>query len=147
MKIFIASDHAGFELKNKIVDYLNNKPTVDEIHDLGPMDDTRVDYPDFADLLCEEVKPSEDSIGILVCGSGQGMSLRANKHSHIRAALCWNTEIAKLSRQHNDANVLCLGSRVTEDITNFEILETFLSTEFEGGRHQARVEKINSSIV
>lgn len=138
-KVFIASDHAGFELKEKLKDYFMNLEWVD----LGTKNTDRVDYPDYASLLAEKLKEESESFGVLVCGSGQGMAMRANKYSHIRAALCYDTKITKLSRQHNNANVLCLGERMLNSEAAIEILKCFLATEFEGGRHQERVKKIS----
>ena len=138
-QIFIASDHAGLDLKNKIVNEFKSFP----IEDLGPNSEDSVDYPDYAHKLCEKLKSNPDAFGVLVCGSGQGMAMAANKHAHVRAALCWTPEIAKLSREHNNANVLCMGSRVIEHSVGFEIFKTFFDTDFEGGRHQRRVSKIN----
>jgi ribose 5-phosphate isomerase B len=113
--------------------------------DLGVFTSESVDYPDFAAKLCEEMKTRlEDACGILVCGSGQGMAIRANRYPFIRAALCWNEEVAALSRRHNDANVLCLAGRLTVWSVADRILDTFLKTEFEGGRHQRRVDKLSS---
>ena len=109
--------------------------------DLGTHTDQSVDYPDYANLLCDEVLKNK-GLGILICGSGQGMAIRANKFKKIRAALCWSPEIAKLSREHNDANVLCLSGRHIAIETNFNIVETFLNTSFLGGRHLQRVEKL-----
>ena len=143
-QIFIASDHAGFELKEKLIPFLEELNC--SVRDLGPKSDKRVDYPDFADRLCLELSSSPKAIGFLVCGSGQGMAMRANKYPHIRAALCWNEESAQLSRQHNDANVLCLGGRLMETELCFEISRTFLEERFEGGRHQGRVEKISTDL-
>lgn len=112
--------------------------------DLGPLSQESVDYPDYAAKLGQEMKDHlEDSCGVLICGSGQGMAIRANRFSYIRAALCWSAEIAKLARQHNDANVLCLAGRQTAFPIAEEILNVFLATKFEGGRHQARVDKLN----
>lgn len=145
MKIYVAADHAGFELKGDLLDSLKCNGDY-EIHDLGPTSNDRVDYPDFANMVCDQIKLSEDSLGILICGSGQGMAMRANKYKHVRAALCWNPEIAQLARSHNNANVLCLGSRVIDKTKIYGIVESFLSTEFEGGRHQNRVEKISLPI-
>ncbi len=116
-----------------------------KVKDLGPLTEASVDYPEFAHLLCEEMKPHASdphTLGVLICGSGQGMAIAANRHSHIRAALCWSVEVAKLSRSHNNANVLCLPSRFVTDDLALEILNVFLSTEFEGGRHERRVAKI-----
>lgn len=139
MKIFIASDHAGFELKETLISHF--KPDFEFI-DLGPKSLDRVDYPDFAKAVSKKLKDQIDSIGVLVCGSGQGMVMTANKFSHIRAALCTSTELAELSRAHNDANVLCLGARTVEESLNIQIFKTFVSTSFEGGRHLTRVNKI-----
>ncbi len=144
MKIFIASDHAGFEIKKKIVDYL--KADSNKIIDLGPINKDPVDYPDFSDKVCQALEFNSTDIGILICGSGQGMVMRANKYSYIRGALCWNEETSILSRQHNNANVLCLGSRLVTEETIFKIINSFLSTSFKGERHEQRVKKISSLI-
>jgi ribose 5-phosphate isomerase B len=136
-KLLIASDHAGFDLKEKLVHEMSGVEWVD----LGPSDSARVDYPDFADRLCQRVI-SDKTPGVLICGSGQGMAIRANRHSGIRAALAWNEEVAKLSRGHNDANVLCLGARLIEPETAKQVIDAFLSTPFEGGRHADRVAKL-----
>jgi ribose 5-phosphate isomerase B len=142
MKIYIGSDHAGFSLKQNVIEYLKKSHTV---IDLGPKNEDRTDYPDYADKVVAELKKDPTgSMGLLICGSGQGMSMRANKYSFVRAALCWSAESAKLSRQHNDANVLCLGARLLDENTVFQILEAFLSTPFEGGRHAERVQKISN---
>jgi ribose 5-phosphate isomerase B len=140
--IAIASDHAGVELKKMLKQDIEKLgyPVVD----LGPNTTQSVDYPDFAHQLADWMKPKPESIGILICGSGIGMSIAANRHSHIRAALVCNPEQAVLSRQHNNANVLCLGARqMSADIAK-EAVKTFLSTAFEGGRHENRVRKINT---
>lgn len=149
-KIFIASDHAGFELKQK---YIQDHPEL-PWEDLGAYDIHSVDYPEFAKTLCEKLiqatgpRPITEeaflagACGILICGSGQGMAIRANKFPQIRAALCWNEEVAKLSRQHNNANVLCLGSRAVDEATADKILLAFLGASFEGGRHSQRVAKL-----
>lgn len=138
--IFIASDHAGLEMKRHLIGRYPFLPW----KDLGPMNGDRVDYPDFAEKLCLNLKSEiNESCGVLVCGSGQGMAIRANRFPFIRAALCWNQEVAELSRQHNDANVLCLGGRITAFPIAEQILKAFMSTEFEGGRHQTRVDKLN----
>ncbi len=141
MKIFIASDHAGFKLKTKVINYL--KTNSNKIIDLGPMNKDHVDYPDFSDKVCKSLKFSSTDIGILICGSGQGMAMRANKYSYIRGALCWNEETSILSRQHNNANVLCLSSRLIKEDIIFKIIDSFLSTSFHKGRHQQRVKKIS----
>jgi ribose 5-phosphate isomerase B len=152
MKIFMASDHAGIEVKSALAQVLKNKH---QIVDLGTNSPSSVDYPDFADKVCQEVSknssPTEDAltravIGILICGSGQGMAMRANKHPLIRAALCWNLETAKLAREHNNANVLCLGARVLSISEITSIAEIFLSTKFSGERHLERVKKISKIV-
>lgn len=137
--IFIASDHAGFDLKSAIVAYLISKSYI--VNDLGThSSEQAVDYPDFANKLCKELK--EDDKGILICGSGIGMSIAANRYPHVRAALCRNVGDAELSRKHNDSNILVLGARVTNRDAAFNILDAWLKTEFEGGRHQKRLEKL-----
>ncbi|MBY0384583.1 ribose 5-phosphate isomerase B [bacterium] len=141
MKIFIASDHAGFSVKQKVVEFLSKTYSV---VDLGPTNEDRTDYPDYADKVIAEIKKDlTNSLGVLICGSGQGMAMRANKYSFIRAALCWNEESAKLSRLHNDANVLCLGARLLDEKIIFNIVMSFFSSQFEGGRHADRVQKIS----
>ena len=139
-KIFIASDHAGYNLKELIKKkYSKNL----NIQDLGTKNSTKsVNYPYYAHLLCKKVKKSKSSVGILVCGSGMGMSMAANKHNKIRAALCYSVKNAKLSRLHNDANVITLGSRLINKKLAFNCINVFLSTDFEGGRHKKRVKKI-----
>jgi ribose 5-phosphate isomerase B len=161
MKIYVASDHAGVELKAKIMKSLLDSHFVSgvkrEAHDLGPQSTDSVDYPDYADLVAHKIHgftlidsenhasfPNE--VGILICGSGQGMVMRANKYAHIRAALCWNEESARLSRAHNDANVLCLSSRLISDDVNLKMVETFLTTAFAGGRHLSRVAKVSQPV-
>lgn len=141
MKIFIASDHAGFELKEKIISHFKDRF---QFENLGPDDTERVDYPDFAKKLSQQLLKNSTDIGVLVCGSGQGMVMTANKFAHIRAALCTSVELSELSRAHNDANVLCLGSRTVEENLNLDIFEKFVSTPFEGGRHKTRIDKINT---
>lgn len=139
-KVFLASDHAGLHLKNYLKSQLGIK---NEIIDLGPIDDSRVDYPDFAIVLSEKVLKNSGSVGILICGSGQGMAMTANKFRGIRAALCWDEPSASLSRQHNDSNVLCIGGRLIPDGLALLISEKWLASEFEGGRHAGRVEKMD----
>lgn len=139
MKIVIASDHAGFETKQKIINTFKNKF---EVVDFGPLTDERTDYPDYADKVATHIARHAGEIGILVCGSGQGMAMRANKYPQIRAALCWSEESAQLSRAHNDANILCLGGRLLDFDLICKIISTFMSTPFEGGRHADRVKKI-----
>lgn len=148
MKIFIASDHAGLELKNLVLAALKNTDTVE---DLGPFSADSVDYPDFANLVCSQVSAQTSQtelqdFGILICGSAQGMALRANKYSHIRAALVYSDEITKLSREHNNANVICLGSRFCTAEQALKWIEIFKKTPFAGGRHQTRVAKVSAPI-
>lgn len=146
MKIHIASDHAGLETKDQLISFLREKKIT--VVDYGTNSADSVDYPDYANKVCAAVPTGSptDEFGVLICGSGQGMAMRANKFSHIRAALCWSVEIAKLSREHNDANVLCLAGRHIELSLNKAILEAFLATHFAGGRHSSRVAKIQSPI-
>lgn len=138
-KIFIASDHAGFELKNILVQSLRSSV---EIIDLGPYSTDSVDYPDFAKILSQKVLSTPDATGILLCGSGIGMSISANRFKGIRAALVWNNELAKLSRQHNNANVVVLPARFLKSEDAISIVNDWLNTAFEGGRHQKRIDKI-----
>ena len=140
-KFYIAADHAGYDLKQHLLKAFSNLA----IEDLGTHNPDRVDYPDFADRVAEKIQSDPSAIGILVCGSGQGMAIRANRFSKVRAALCWSDEVAKLSREHNDANILCLGSRFIEPKLAESILKSFISSEFEGGRHQARIDKLGRS--
>lgn len=142
MKYFIGSDHAGVDFKTFVKELFEKKGH--EVIDLGPNDKTRVDYPDFAAKVCEEVLANKGSKGILICGSGIGMSMAANKFNGIRAALCHNEYSAMMARQHNDANVLCLGERVSGAGMVEAIVNAWDSNSFEGGRHEGRVEKINA---
>lgn len=142
-KVYIASDHAGFNLKQSLIKYLESSgiPT----QDMGPNSAERCDYPDYAHTLCNAVLNDKDNIaGILICGTGIGMSMSANRHKGIRAALCTMETHARATREHNNANVLCLGERITAEVLAQEIVEVFLTTEFAGGRHQQRVELIDS---
>ena len=139
-KIFISSDHAGFKLKETIKDYLKNKKI--KFEDLGPKDDSSVDYPDYAHKVARKVKSNKSNVGILVCGSGTGMNIAANKHKNIRAAQCFNLKSTKLSRLHNDANIITLGSRLVSTKNALKFVSVFLNTKFEGGRHSRRVKKI-----
>ena len=139
-KIFISSDHAGFKLKETIKDYLSNKKV--KFEDLGPKDDSSVDYPDYAHKVARKVKSRKSNVGILVCGSGTGMNIAANKHKNIRAAQCFNLKSTKLSRLHNDANIITLGSRLVTKKNALKFVSVFLNTKFEGGRHSRRVKKI-----
>lgn len=141
IKIAIGSDHAGFHLKEKLKNYLREKNI--EIKDFGTYSEASVDYPDFAHSVANAVKNKEADFGLLLCGSGNGINMAANKHIGIRSALCWNSEIAKLSRQHNNANILALPARFIEENEAKKCVEVFLSTAFEGGRHEKRIKKID----
>ena len=139
-KICIASDHAGFKLKEHIKNCLINSKI--SIIDLGTHNDKSVDYPDYARKVSNRLKLKKSDIGILVCGSGTGMAISANKTQGIRAAVCYNSRSTRLSRQHNDANIISLGSRFTRKEEALKFVSTFLNTKFEGGRHKKRVKKI-----
>ena len=139
-KIFISSDHAGFNLKEQIKKKFSKKF---QFQDMGTNDSkTSVNYPDYAHKLSKKVSNNSKNMGILVCGSGMGMSMAANKHKKIRAAVCYSVKNAKLSRLHNNANIITLGSRLTNKNTAFKCIEVFVNTKFEGGRHRKRVKKI-----
>ena len=140
MRISIASDHAGFEQKQALASYLEESGH--EVSDRGPADDGRVDYPDFAALVADDVAEGVADFGVLVCGTGIGMAVAANKVNGIRAVNVINTQFAELSREHNDANIVTLSGRFVDLEENKRILDVFLSTEFGGGRHAGRVEKI-----
>jgi ribose 5-phosphate isomerase B len=142
MKYFIGADHAGIEIKAFVKALFESKGC--EVVDMGPFNKQRVDYPDYAQKVCQEVVKNPQSKGILICGSGIGMSMAANKFEGIRAALCHNEYSAKMAREHNDANVLCLGERVSGYGMVEAIVEAWLNASFEGGRHEGRVEKINN---
>tara|TARA_A100001011_G_scaffold281262_1_gene291252 strand:- start:232 stop:669 length:438 start_codon:yes stop_codon:yes gene_type:complete len=139
-KICIASDHAGFQLKELIKDFLINKNI--SIIDLGPINDKSVDYPDYAKKVTNRVKLKKSEVGILVCGTGTGMAISANKTKKIRAAVCYNLKSTRLSRQHNNANIITIGSRLTKKNMALKLVSVFLKTKFEGGRHLRRVKKI-----
>lgn len=139
MKISIGSDHAGFELKEEIKKYLCCEH---DVFDVGTNSTESVDYPDFAKKVCDLILKGDAEIGILICGTGIGMSIAANKFKGIYAALCYDTNTASLARRHNNANVLCLGGRTTKVETAIEIVKTFISSNFEGGRHERRINKI-----
>ena len=141
MNILLANDHAGTSLKNEIKKVLEKKGY--NVTNLGCDTEESVDYPDFAHPLAEKVSNNDNLKGIIICGSGIGVSMSANKHKGVRSALCWNKETAKLSRSHNNANVLSLPARFLAKKEAIEIVETFLKTDFEGGRHKKRVDKIN----
>ena len=138
--VCIASDHAGFNLKEDIKNYLINKKV--SIFDLGPYSNHSVDYPDYAKKLSMRIKSKKSDVGILVCGSGTGMAISANKIRTIRAAVCYNLKSTRLSRQHNNANIIALGSRFTKKKLSLKLVDVFLKTKFEGGRHLRRVKKI-----
>lgn len=140
MKIALGADHAGYEFKNMIFKYLQDKGY--EIHDFGTYSTESVDYPDYIHPLAIAVSNKEYDLGVIFCGSGNGVAMTANKHQKIRAALCWTVEIAKLARQHNNANVLSIPARFISSELAVEIVDAFLTTEFEGGRHQNRIDKI-----
>ncbi|MBE6891555.1 MAG: ribose 5-phosphate isomerase B [Ruminococcaceae bacterium] len=136
-KIVIASDHAGYDLKEKIKKYLAENGY--EVTDCGTNSTDSCDYPEFANKLCLAIKDDPEMKGILICGTGIGMSMAANRHSHIRAALCHNEFTARLTRQHNNANVLCMGARTIGEELAFETMKVFLDTEFMGGKHERRI--------
>lgn len=138
-RIAIGADHAGFDYKELLVKHLHHN----EVKDFGAYSADSVDYPDFAHPVAQAVESGEFDLGILICGSANGVAITANKHQGIRAALCWTKEIATLARQHNNANIVCIPARFTTPEQAIEIADTFLSTDFEGGRHQNRVDKIS----
>ncbi|MBR4996229.1 MAG: ribose 5-phosphate isomerase B [Alistipes sp.] len=139
-KLGIACDHAGYEMKEFLVGYLSTKGY--EVVDFGTHSEESIDYPDFGHALAESIENGELKRGIGLCGSGEGMAMTLNKHQAVRAGLCWNNEVAALIRQHNDANVVVLPARFISNDEAMAIVDTFLNTEFEGGRHIRRVEKI-----
>ena len=139
-KICIASDHGGYTLKESIKDLLIKKNM--SIIDLGPFDSKTVDYPDFAKKLANRIKDKKSDVGILICGSGTGMAISANKIKSIRAAVCYDVKSTRLSRQHNNANILALGARLTKKNLSLKLVELFLKTRFDGGRHLKRIKKI-----
>jgi ribose 5-phosphate isomerase B len=139
LKIAIGADHAGFDYKELLKSYLSDF----DVRDFGTYSADSVDYPDFAHPVAESVESGESTFGILVCGSANGVAITANKHQGIRAAICWQTEIAELARLHNNANIICVPARFVSEATAKEMVSTFLSTAFEGGRHQTRVSKIS----
>ena len=140
MKIAIGSDHAGFTQKSKTIIFLEGVFGA-QVLDVGTFSKESVDYPDYAHLVAKEVLLGAD-FGVLICGSGNGVSMAANKHKKIRAAVCWTPEISKLAREHNDANILSIPARFVDEKTTQKIIKNFLETAFEGGRHKRRVEKI-----
>ena len=141
MKIALGCDHAAFQLKEKLKPYLTSKGY--EIKDFGCYSEERADYPDFAHPVANAVESGEFNMGLLMCGSGNGINMTANKHKGIRSALCWTAEIAELARQHNDANILTLPARYISEEEAKKCIDKFFSTDFEGGRHSDRVKKIS----
>ena len=139
-KVVLASDHAGFELKEEIKKFLIKKKR--KVMDLGTENTSSVDYPDYAHLLSKKMRKDKNQFGILICGSGTGMSMAANKHKNIRAALCYDIKSTKLSRLHNNANVMTIGAKLTKKNVALKCVSTFLKTDFDGGRHSRRVKKI-----
>ena len=137
----IGADHAGFKLKNLIIKHLNDKGL--ETKDFGCYSEESIDYPDYAHPVAESVGNDSNLLGVLICGSGNGISMTANKHQNIRSAICWNVEIAKLAREHNNANIITLPARFISEEEALKMIDVFFETEFEGGRHQRRVDKIS----
>ena len=142
-KIAIGSDHAGFDLKEKVIEHLRQKGV--KVEDFGPFNSERADYPDYAHPVANAVENKEVDLGILICGSGNGINMTANKHQGIRSALCWREDIAEMARLHNDANIIALPARYIPEEIAIACVDVFISTDFEGGRHSARVEKISCS--
>ncbi|MES2881413.1 MAG: ribose 5-phosphate isomerase B [Bacteroidota bacterium] len=140
--IAIGADHAGYAYKTVLVDLLENRGF--EVKDFGTNSPDSVDYPDFAHPVASAVENGEATVGVLVCGSANGVAITANKHQGVRAAVCWQTEIAELSRRHNNANIICIPARFVSTPEAEEMVNVFINTEFEGGRHQTRVEKMIS---
>ncbi len=140
-KVAIGSDHAGFDLKEKVKEHLKNNKI--EFEDFGPFSDDRADYPDYAHPVASAVENNNVDLGILICGSGNGINMTANKHQGIRSALCWQEDITEMARLHNDANIIALPARYMKEQEALNCVDIFLNTEFEGGRHAARVEKIS----
>ena len=144
-KVALGSDHAGYNLKLDVIKWLIAKDI--EFNDFGTFSDDRADYPDFAHTVAKNVNDHKFDAGILICGSGNGVCMTANKYVHVRAALCWNVELTRLARLHNDANILCLPGRFIKTEEALKCVETFLTTNFEGGRHTIRVKKISNIIL
>ncbi|MEP0366477.1 MAG: ribose 5-phosphate isomerase B [Cyclobacteriaceae bacterium] len=140
-KIAIGGDHAGFHYKEKLVEYLKSQGH--EVTDFGPFSADSADYPDFVHPACEAIEKGDCEFGVLICGSGQGVTITANKHQGIRAALCWDRDLAKVTREHNNSNVICFAARFVAYELAESMAETFLNTPFEGGRHERRVNKIS----
>ncbi len=140
MKIAIGGDHAGFDLKSKVIKKLEENGY--QVKDFGPYSNESCDYPDYVHPLAQEVEKGEFKFGIVICGSGNGVNMVANKYQGIRSGLCWKPELAEMTRLHNDANILAIPARYIAEDIGLEIVDAFLNTEFEGGRHQRRVDKI-----
>ena len=141
LPVAIGSDHAGFTYKSKLVQWLKEQGL--EVIDMGVNQNSSVDYPDYAHPVSEIVEKKEAAFGILICGSANGVCMTANKHAGIRAALCWQTDVAKITRQHNDANIIGIPARFVAFEYAVQMVEVFMETEFEGGRHQLRIDKIS----
>jgi ribose 5-phosphate isomerase B len=136
----IGCDHAGYELKLAVIDHMKSKGF--DVHDFGTHSEDSIDYPDYGHPVAEMVEADENMLGIVICGSGNGINMTVNKHQGIRSALCWNVEIAKLAREHNNANIIALPARFISIDLGIEMVDTFFNTAFEGGRHERRVNKI-----
>lgn len=143
MKILIGNDHAGYSLKLSIIKNLEDKY---EFFDKGSYSDESVDYPDYASIIAKEIQSEKGDLGILICGTGNGVCMTANKFKGIRAVICWNEEIAKLAKQHNNANIICIPSRFIKVEEAMKIIESFILEKFEGGRHERRIKKINENL-
>lgn len=141
MNISIGADHAGYQLKDKVIKHLEEKGI--KVKDFGTNGDESVDYPDFGHPVASDVENHMADLGIVICGSGNGINMSVNKHDGIRSALCWNEELAALARQHNNANILALPARFIEEDLGLKIVDAFIDNEFEGGRHERRVNKIS----
>ena len=143
MKILIGNDHAGYSLKLSIIKNLEDKY---EFFDKGSYSNESVDYPDYASIIAKEIQSEKGDLGILICGTGNGVCMTANKFKGIRAVICWNEEIAKLAKQHNNANIICIPSRFIKVEEAMKIIESFIMEKFEGGRHERRIKKINENL-
>ena len=143
MKILIGNDHAGYSLKLSIIKNLEDKY---EFFDKGSYSNESVDYPDYASIIAKEIQSEKGDLGILICGTGNGVCMTANKFKGIRAVICWNEEIAKLAKQHNNANIICIPSRFIKVEEAMKIIESFILEKFEGGRHERRINKINENL-
>ena len=143
MKILIGNDHAGYSLKLSIIKNLEDKY---KFFDKGSYTDESVDYPDYASIIAKEIQSEKGDLGVLICGTGNGVCMTANKFKGIRAVICWNKEIAKLAKQHNNANIICIPSRFIKVEEAIKIIESFILEKFEGGRHERRIKKINENL-